>query len=215
MSTNVKICGLKDAAAVDAAIAGGAKYLGFVFYNKSPRAIAPSEAYALSHNVPPHIILVGLFVDPSDAEIKGALAHVALGILQLHGSESPERVAEIKALTNLPVMKALPIATASDLDVVNLYEPVADWLLFDAKPPVGSERPGGNAQTFDWTLLQGLETKRPWMLAGGLNVDNLADAVRITGTRNVDVSSGVESAPGQKDPAKISDLLALAAKLTA
>ena len=215
MSVSVKICGLKTADAVNAAVAGGAKYIGFVFFGASPRAITPRDAGELSKLIPPQVIPVGLFVDPSDAEITAALNHVAVGIIQLHGKETPERVAEIKALTKLPVMKALSIATHDDLAVVKLYEPVVDWLLFDAKPPVDSAIPGGNAVTFDWTILQGLSTNRPWMLAGGLNTCNLADAINISHPRTIDVSSGVENAPGQKDPAKISDLLALAAKLGA
>lgn len=203
MPVAVKICGLSQPESVDAALAAGARYLGFVFFDKSPRNVAPVQAAALMSQVPLGIARVGLFVNPDDAALQGTLAQVPLDIIQLHGSESPARVAEVKALTGLPVMKAVGISTAADLDALWDYGLVADMLLVDAKPPKDAVLPGGNGLAFDWRLLVGRQMVRPWLLAGGLTPDNVAQAIRLTRAPGVDVSSGVESAPGVKDVERI------------
>ncbi|MEE2859387.1 MAG: phosphoribosylanthranilate isomerase [Pseudomonadota bacterium] len=200
---DVKICGLRDPAHVAAAVEAGARYLGFVFFNRSPRAVTPKEAAALVAGVPVGVASVGLFVDPDDASLRRVLEVVPLDMIQLHGKESPDRVAEVKALTGLPVMKAVGIREASDLAQLTDYGLVADMLLVDAKAAEGAALPGGNGLAFDWQLLVGRRFLRPWMLAGGLTPENVAEAVRLTGARVVDVSSGVESTPGVKDVARI------------
>ncbi|AXC49761.1 phosphoribosylanthranilate isomerase [Paracoccus suum] len=201
--TAIKFCGLSRPADVAAALDAGGRYLGFVFFPRSPRAITPTVAAALIADVPPGIARVGLFVDPNDATLDLALAEAGLDIIQLHGSESPARVAEVRARTGLPVMKAVGLAVADDLAQLRLYGTVADLLLVDAKPAPGAVLPGGNGIAFDWRLLGGQRLARPWFLAGGLNPANVAEAVRLTGAPAVDVSSGIERAPGDKDPALI------------
>lgn len=208
MTVEVKICGLRDASGVKAAVDSGARYVGFVFHKPSTRFISPSSAAALMEVVPPSVIRVGLFVDVGDNELRMALQDVALDLIQLHGNETPQRVAVIRAMTGLPVMKALRIATAEDLKPVADFEAVADRLLFDTR--IGEEPTGGTGRTFDWNLLRGRCFTKPWMLAGGLKASNLAEAVRVTGAKTVDVSSGVEEAEGHKDPAKIREFIALA-----
>lgn len=198
MSAAVKICGLTRLQDVAAAADAGARYGGFVFYAKSPRHVSIEAAAALTANLPDSVAAVGLFVDPGDAELTAVLDRVLLDIIQLHGSESPARVAEIRALTGRPVMKAIGIAGPADLDALWDYGLIADLLLVDAKPAPGA-LPGGNGLRFDWRLLSGRRFLRPWMLAGGLTPDNAAEAVRLTGAPVLDVSSGVESAPGIKD----------------
>jgi len=212
MSVDVKICGINDAVSMQTAIESGARFVGLVFYAPSPRAVTIDAARELAAAVPPAVRTVGLFVDPKDRELLATIKKVPLRIIQLHGDETPERVTEIKKLTKLPVMKAIKIATKYDLKSIPAYEAVADWLLFDAKAS-DSILPGGNAKVFDWSLLKGITPTKPWMLAGGLNVENLAEAVRVTGARTVDVSSGVEDAPGRKNPDKIRELIALARRL--
>lgn len=202
--TAIKICGLSKPQDVSAALDAGARYLGFVFFPRSPRAITPGAAATLMANVPPGIARVGLFVNPDDATLDETLAAAPLDIIQLHGAETPERVAEVRARTGLPVMKAIGVATADDLAKLHAYGAVADLLLVDAKPAPGAALPGGNGIAFDWRLLDGQRFARPWFLAGGLNPGNVAEAVRLTGAPGVDVSSGVERAPGDKDPALIS-----------
>lgn len=199
----VKICGLRDADNVDAAIRAGAQYLGFVFFPKSPRAVTPEQAGALVQDIPAGTARVGLFVNPDDAQLTGTLTHAPLDIIQLHGQESPERVAQVKDLTGLPVMKAIGVSGPQDLGALIDYGLVADMLLVDAKAPKDADLPGGNGIAFDWRLLVGRKWLRPWLLAGGLTPDNVAEAIRLTGARAVDVSSGVESQPGVKDPALI------------
>lgn len=199
METRVKICGLSDPASVAAAAAAGARYVGFVFFPKSPRNITPALARDLALGVPPGIAKVALSVDADDALLDALVAAIPLDMLQLHGRESPGRVAEVRARYGLPVMKAVGVADAGDLPRIAEYEAVADQILLDAKPPREAPLPGGNGLTFDWRLIAGREWKRPWMLAGGLTPANVAEAVRLTGARQVDVSSGVESAPGIKD----------------
>jgi phosphoribosylanthranilate isomerase len=211
MSVAAKICGLSSEEAVAAAVEGGAAYLGFVFYPPSPRSVSPARAAALCAELPASVRRVGLFVDADDGAIEMALDAAPLDILQFHGHESPERVASVKARFGRPVMKAIPVASAADVTAASLYEDCADFLLFDAKPPRRDDAlPGGNGLAFDWHLIAGRAWRLPWMLSGGLNAALLADAVRISGARAVDVSSGVERRPGDKDPEKIRDFLAVA-----
>jgi len=201
--TSVKICGLTSLADVKAAAVAGANYVGFVFFEKSPRDVTVSQARALAIEVPIGIAKVALVVNATDAELDEITSAVPLDILQLHGKETPERVAEIKERYGLPVMKAVGVADKSDLPALESYSAVADQLLIDAKPPKNAGLPGGNGLAFDWRLIAGREFSVPWMLAGGLTPENVAKAVRMTGTQQVDVSSGVESAPGVKDAARI------------
>jgi phosphoribosylanthranilate isomerase len=204
-----KICGLSEPNAVAAAIAGGASYLGFVFYPPSPRSVSAARVAELCAAVPAGIARVGLFVDADDAAIEAVLAVAPLDLLQFHGSESPRRVAEVKSRFGRPVMKALPIAGPEDVAAADAYLGVADRLLFDARPPRRADAlPGGNGLVFDWRLIAGRRWTLPWMLSGGLTAANVAEGVRLTGAQAVDVSSGVESAPGVKDKAKIAAFLA-------
>ncbi len=208
----VKICGVSDAACVVAAVEGGAQFIGFVFYPPSPRCIAPSDAARLALKLPTSVRPVGVFVEPTDEElavVTGVLPHA---LVQLHGRESPRRVAEIRAHFKCRIIKAIPIADHEDLANAQDYEAVADWLLFDAKPPrvCSNTLPGGNALAFDWKLLGARDWNIPWLLSGGLTADNLPDAVAITKARAVDVSSGVEDSPGRKDPSSIKAFLATA-----
>ncbi|KIL99668.1 Phosphoribosylanthranilate isomerase [Paramagnetospirillum magnetotacticum MS-1] len=203
MPVEVKICGITDEEAMDAAIEAEADYVGLVFFAKSPRNVTPDRAAELVEFAPGDVTKVGLFVDPDDATLDAVLTRVRLDLLQLHGNESPERVEAIRLEYGLPVMKVLSVAEPADLDGAEPYLAVADRLLFDAKPPKGALLPGGNAVSFDWSILTGRKWGLPWMLAGGLTPANVAEAVRISGALAVDVSSGVESAPGVKDPDKI------------
>lgn len=207
----VKICGLRSAADVAAAADAGASYVGFVFFPKSPRHVTFDEAAALAVDTPVGVAKVALVVNADDAFLDELTAKVPLDMLQLHGAETPQRVAEVKARYGLPVMKAIGIADAGDLDQIDAYADVADQLLIEAKPPKGSDLPGGNGVTFDWTLLKGRKYwKVPWMLAGGLTLENVGEAIAVSGARQVDLSSGVESAPGVKDPALIHAFVAAA-----
>lgn len=201
----VKICGLTSTAAVAHAAAAGAAYLGFNFYPRSPRSVTVEAARGLVLATPPGIVKVALVVDADDGFLDALTESVPVDMFQLHGRETPERVAEVKSRYGLPVMKVVGIREASDLAQLPAYEAVADQILADAKPPKdgGSYLPGGNALSFDWRLIAGRRWARPWMLAGGLTAENVADAIRLTGARQVDVASGVESAPGVKDPAKV------------
>lgn len=210
----VKICGLSTPDAIAAAVDAGAAYVGFVFFPKSPRSVSLSDAARLAVDVPPGVAKVALVVDPDDDFLDRLTAQVPLDILQLHGSESVERVAEIKGRTGLPVMKVVGIADAKDLPQLDAYAQVADQLLVDTKPPRGADRPGGNAQSFDWSLIAGRRWPVPWMLAGGLTQANVAQAIAMTGARQIDVSSGVESAPGVKDPELIRAFIDSARGLT-
>ncbi len=200
MTVAVKICGLNDAAGMAAAIAAGADFVGFVFFPPSPRAVTPAQAASLARPGP---LKVGLFVDPTDELLAATLATAPLDILQLHGEETPARCAAIRARFGRPVMKALGIAAPADLDRLADYAPVVDRFLLDAKAPPGAPLPGGNAAPFDWTLTAGRAIPRPWLLAGGLTPDNVAEAIAVSGAPGVDVSSGVEKARGAKDPARI------------
>ena len=214
MPVEVKVCGLTDARSLAAAALGGARWLGFIFYPPSPRALSPRQAAGLAAKAPAACIKVGVLVDPDDALLDEILGAVPLDCLQLHGAETPARVAAIKARTGRTVIKALKIAQRADLAVIPGYAAVADMLLFDAKPPPDPGMlPGGNGLSFDWRLLQGLEVERPWLLSGGLSADNLAAAVTLCAARAVDVSSGVEQRPGEKDPVRIKRFLEVAAGL--
>jgi len=197
MSVEAKICGLSTPETVDAAVKGGARYVGFVTYPASPRHVASNDVLkALGARVPKSVIRVGLFVDPDDALLDERLATGAIDLLQLHGKETPERVAAIKALTGKPVMKAIKVGAASDVERgIAAYATVADRLMFDVAE---GTLPGGNAKAFDWTYLSGRKVPLPWFLAGGLRLDNVAEAVRVTGASAVDLSSGVESSRGVK-----------------
>ena len=210
MTTRVKICGLREPEHVVVAAEAGAAYIGLVFFEKSPRHVSIAEARNLALEVPPGVAKVALVVNASDEDLRAILDRVPLDMLQLHGRETPARVAEIRARFGLPVMKALGVAEASDLAVLPDYEAVADQILLDAKAPKGAALPGGNGLAFDWRLVAGQVFEKPWMLAGGLTPDNVAEAIARTGARQVDVSSGVESAPGVKDPALIRAFLAAA-----
>ena len=213
MAVEVKICGLKDDLAVKAAVDGGARYIGFMFYPPSPRAVTPEQAIDLGRAIPADRLKVGVMVDPSDEGIEQVLP--ALDAIQLHGKETPERIKAIKEATGKLIYRSSSIGDKEDLLPLKAYAEVADMILFDAKPPkTTGSLPGGNGLSFDWRLLEGVDLPCPWMLAGGLNADNLADAVRLCGARRVDVSSGVESEPGIKDSTKIRAFLDLAATLT-
>jgi len=205
MAVESKICGVSDVAALEAAVTGGARWVGFVFFPRSPRAVTPEQAAALAPQAAGRIERVGLFVDPDDALLEETLRKVPLEMLQLHGGETPRRLGEIRARWKLPVMKAVKIARAEDLAAVADYAAVVDRILFDAKAPkeMAGALPGGNALAFDWRLLAGRRWPKPWMLSGGLKPENLAEAVSLTGATAVDVSSGVEERPGVKDPARI------------
>ncbi|NQU61711.1 MAG: phosphoribosylanthranilate isomerase [Rhodospirillales bacterium] len=213
MTVSVKICGLSDEAAVAAAVDGGADMVGFVFFQASPRYVAPMRAGALAEAVPQGIVRVGLVVDASDELLAEIVLKAGIDMLQLHGAETPERVREIKERFGLPVMKVLPIADAEDVAKASDYEGIADKLMFDAKPLKGATRPGGNARAFDWALLKGAAVEVPWVLAGGLTAENVAQAVKASGAQALDVSSGVEDAPGRKSPEKIAEFLKAAKAL--
>lgn len=200
---NVKICGVKTAADIAAVEAAGARYIGFNFFPKSPRSVTVAEAARLAPTVAEGICKVALVVDPDDALLDDLTAQVPLDMIQLHGAETPNRVAEVKARYGLPVMKAVGIADREDLAKLDSYLGVADQILVDAKPPKNAVLPGGNGLSFDWRLIAGRRWPTPWMLAGGLTAENVAEAIAMTGARQVDVASAVESAPGMKDAALI------------
>jgi phosphoribosylanthranilate isomerase len=212
--TQAKICGLGTAEAVDAAIAGGAAYAGFVFYPPSPRHIAPATAAALAARLPGHMKSVAVLVDPTDDALAALLAAFRPDFLQLHGHESPERTAAVKQKTGLGVIKAVPVASAADLDRAQDYSGVADMVLLDAKAPEGMDGalPGGNGLRFDWDLIAQAPTLPPlWILSGGLDAGNVSEAISVTRAALVDVSSGVEDRPGVKSPVKIKAFLAAVA----
>lgn len=195
----MKFCGLTRPEDIVAAAEAGAAYIGFNFFQKSPRYVTPDQAAALARLTPPEIIKVALVVDPTDALLKELVETVPLDLIQLHGAETPARVAEVKERTGLPVMKVLSVAEPSDVARIAAYEIVADQILVDARPPKGAELPGGNGVAFDWRLLDGRSWQTPWMLAGGLTSANVGEAVRVTGATQVDLASGIEAAPGVKD----------------
>ncbi len=194
-----KICGVTNRAAVDAAVQGGADFIGFVFFPPSPRHVTPQVAAELSKALPTHVKTVAVLVDVSNEELTQILAHFRPDFLQLHGHESKERVKELREISGIAVMKAISVRSSDDIANGATYSDVADMLLFDAKAPSTSPLPGGNGISFDWTLLKTRQFSVPWMLSGGLNIENVRQAMRISGATMVDVSSAVESEPGVKD----------------
>jgi phosphoribosylanthranilate isomerase len=203
MSVLVKICGLKTPDALDAALEAGADFVGFVFFPPSPRNLGIEAARALGERVQHRAKKVALSVDATDAELERVIEALKPDMLQLHGKETQERVVTVRSRFGLPVMKAMPIEQKPDLAPIRIYEKVADWMLFDGRAPREATRPGGLGKTFDWSLLENFDLKIPFMLSGGLDVGNVAEALRITRAPAIDVSSGVERAPGEKDPEKI------------
>ncbi|HEY5207337.1 MAG TPA: phosphoribosylanthranilate isomerase [Roseiarcus sp.] len=203
MTPIVKICGLSTAPTLDAALDAGADMVGFVFFPKSPRHIDWASARALGLRARGHAKIVALSVDADDDTLKRIIDALSPDLMQLHGQETPARVKEIRELFARPTMKAIGVATREDLAQAELYEGAADHLLIDAKPPKGAALPGGNGRPFDWSLTREFRPSVPWLLSGGLDPDSVEAAIALSGTRGVDVSSGVESAPGVKDPARI------------
>lgn len=199
MKPDVKICGLKSEEAVDRAVARGATHIGFIFFPKSPRNIEPAAAGELADRVRGHAKIVAVTVDADTDDLDEIVDQVKPDYLQLHGNESPERLLTLKTLYGLPIIKAFSVREASDLERIEPYIGIADRFLFDAKPPKGSDLPGGNGVSFDWTILQSLDADVNYMLSGGLNAENVGEALALTRARAIDVSSGVESAPGIKD----------------
>ena len=208
-AVRVKICGVRDAGVLETAAAAGAAYAGFVFFDRSPRHLRWDEAAALAAAAPSGLCKVALAVDPDDEALE-RLGALPLDMIQLHGAETPERAAEIRRRLGLPVMKAVGLGGAGDVAALDLWEDAADLILVDAKPPKDGPLPGGMGVAFDWRLIAGRRWRRPWMLAGGLTPETVADAIRLTGARQVDVSSGVERAPGVKDPDRIGAFCAAA-----
>lgn len=204
---HAKICGLTEVAAVEAAVSGGARYIGLNFVEKSPRYVTIDQARKLALTIPPAVCKVALVVDADDAKLDEITENVPVDMLQLHGEEPVGRVSEIKARYGLPVMKVIGVAEASDLEAIPVYSQVADQLLIDTKPPKGAEIPGGNGIAFDWTLLEGRRWAVPWMLAGGLNAGNVVEAAKLTGAVQVDASSSLESSRGVKDVGLIREFL--------
>jgi len=209
MTVEVKICGLDRLETVDGAVNAGAEMLGFVFYPPSPRNLTAFAASRLTTRVPAGVKRVGLFVDPTDEMITTVLNQNVLDLIQLHGNESPERVAEIKDITNLKVIKVLKVTDIRDLKYVSVYQGVAEWLMFDALAPkdMKGALPGGNALSFDWNILARANIPTPWILAGGLNLENVKEAMSTSGAKVVDVSSGVEKQPGVKCVEKIQSFI--------
>jgi phosphoribosylanthranilate isomerase len=203
MDLTVKICGLRTPETLHAAIEAGADWVGFVFFPKSPRHVSLDEAKALAPLVAGRAKKVALLVDPSDGLMADVIAALQPDFLQLHGHETPERVSEIRQRFGVPLIKAVGIADQDDLTRAGAYESLVDWMLYDAKPPKQAVLPGGNGVSFDWTLLKEAGKQHHFMLSGGLDAGNVANALAITGAAGVDVSSGVESAPGIKDPERI------------
>jgi phosphoribosylanthranilate isomerase len=208
MSVIVKICGLSKPATLEAALEAGADMVGFVFFARSPRHVGLDAAGALGARVAGRARTVALTVDADDLALAAIVEALAPDLLQLHGTETPERVRQVRQRFGLPVIRALSIGGPGDLARIAAFDAVADHLLFDARPPGEATRPGGNGEAFDWNLLRGLSTRRPWLLAGGLTPETVARALRETGAPGLDVSSGVESAPGVKDAARIARFVA-------
>ncbi|CAN5707316.1 phosphoribosylanthranilate isomerase [soil metagenome] len=199
----VKICGVRTRAEAAVAAEAGASFVGLVFFAASPRSVTLGDARWIAHGVPDGLVRVALTVDAEDAELEAIITSVPVDMLQLHGHETPDRVADVRARFGLPVVKAVGVSREADLAGLALHGEVADLLLVDARPPTGAALPGGNGLAFDWRLVRGRRWQVPWMLAGGLTPENVRDAVRLTGAEAVDVSSGVEQAPGRKDPQRI------------
>lgn len=208
MTFDIKICGLKTEAAVDAAIGNGATHIGFIFFPKSPRHVEPDDAGRLREDARGKAKAVAVTVDADDATLDRIVAAMSPDMIQLHGKETPQRVLDVKQRYGLPVMKAFAVSTPDDLVRIALYRGVADRFLFDAKPPKGSQLPGGNGVSFDWGLLAALDRDVDYMLSGGLNIGNIGDALRQANPPGIDISSGVESAPGVKSPVLIEEFFA-------
>jgi len=215
MAVLAKICGLKTPEAIAAAVDGGAALVGFMFFARSPRYVDPATVRQLEAGVPPTVRKAGVLVDESDERIAAIVKGCELDLLQLHGGETPERASAIRNRFGKRIIKVIPVSEAADLDRAAAYEDAVDYLMFDAKPPksMANALPGGNAVSFDWTLLQGFRSRLPWMLSGGLTPANVAEAVRQSGAPAVDVSSGVEDRPGEKSLSKIKDFLVIARSL--
>ncbi|MCF6216368.1 MAG: phosphoribosylanthranilate isomerase [Emcibacter sp.] len=211
MPLKAKICGLTTPETIRAAAAAGAAYIGFVFYEKSPRNISPEWAAELAAHIPASVTLCGVFVNPSDEQLASTLAHLPLDLIQLHGAESPRRCQEIKNHFQRPVMKAIAVTTAQDITAAKAYENTADMLLFDARPAADQKNslPGGNGLRFDWQLMKAHQWHIPWMLSGGLDAGNLETAIAISGAAIFDVSSGIENHPGAKSIPKINAFMAI------
>ena len=203
MALDIKICGLKTDEAMAAALAGGVSHVGFIFFAKSPRYVDPAEAGRLRQAAIGKAKAVAVTVDADDAFLDEIVEKMRPDMLQLHGAETPARVAEVKARYGLPVVKVFSVSEAADLDRLKPFIGIADRFMFDAKPPKGSQLPGGNGVAFDWRILAGLDAGLDYMLSGGLNAANIGDALRSANPPAIDISSGVESAPGVKDPALI------------
>jgi phosphoribosylanthranilate isomerase len=210
MAVSVKICGITEGEALDAALRAGADFVGFAFHPTSPRNLPYGKAADLALKARGRARIVALLVDPDDAAVERAVNAIQPDFVQLHGRESPQRLADLRSCFGRPLIKALAVAEAEDLRGVARYEPVADMFLFDAQAPKGATRPGGHGLAFDWRLLQHQRIGRPWLLAGGLNPDNVALALSVSGAPGVDVSSGVEVKPGIKDPQLIQAFVAAA-----
>lgn len=205
MTLDIKICGLKTPEAVDAALAGGASHIGFIFFARSPRHVEPEDAARLREAARGKALAVAVTVDAEDAVLERIVSIMQPDMLQLHGKEPPERVAAIKARYRLPIIKAFPIREAADLRAAEPYRGIADRYLFDAKPPEGSQLPGGNGVSFDWPLLAAVPAGTDYFLSGGLNAENVGQALRVARPPAIDISSGVETAPGVKSPARIEE----------
>ena len=214
MSLSVKVCGIRELEALEVSVECGVDYLGFVFFSKSPRNISASFYSKLARIVPKKVAKVGLFVDPDDQLIDEVLSEGQLDFIQLHGNEAPSRVLSIKEKFSLPIIKAFPITNEQDFECLKPYYDYVDKFLFDSRPPKESSRPGGNAVAFDWRLMSQYSLQKPWLLAGGLNSGNLSDAVKQSGCKQVDVSSGVERSLGIKDPYLIKAFITLAKTLS-
>jgi phosphoribosylanthranilate isomerase len=210
--TLAKICGLTTAETLDAALDHGAAFVGAVIFEKSPRHLEPLHAATLFDRARGRAKIVAVVVDPSDMLLTTLALSLRPDLIQLHGRETPARAVEVRRLTKAGIIKALPVREAADLEAAADWAEVADHLMFDARPPEGASLPGGVGHAFDWTLLAGRAFARPWFLAGGLDPDNVAQAISVTGAPLVDTSSGVESAPGVKEPARIAAFLSAVAK---
>jgi len=210
MPVQVKICGINSAAAADAVLRAGADFGGLVFFAKSPRNLSLEQGAMLAERMRGRLRLAALVVDETDAQLAAIASQVKPDFFQLHGKETPERVAQIRSRFGIPIIKALAVSEVSDLVAASVYEDVSEMLLFDAMPAANASRPGGHGAAFDWQILNGRTFARPWFLAGGLNPENVARAIAVSGANMVDVSSGVESAPGVKNSDRIANFVAAA-----
>jgi phosphoribosylanthranilate isomerase len=210
MPVQVKICGINSAAAADAVLRAGADFGGLVFFAKSPRNLSLEQGKMLAERMRGRVRLAALVVDDSDAALAAIASQVKPDFFQLHGQETPDRAAQIRSRFGIPIIKAIPVSEAGDLAKTSAYDDVAEMFLFDAVPAAGASRPGGHGAAFDWRILGGRTFARPWFLAGGLNPENIARAIAVSGATMVDVSSGVESAPGVKSSDRIADFVAAA-----